>query len=102
VKALALLAVLAIGCDAFPIRADAPDASQGCPTDAGGMTYHSPTGVVCLPPARTDCPFGWGPYPDEQNPTGWTCQCEQGCGSCPDGWHKAGEWLATCELDSDQ
>lgn len=94
---LALL-VLLIGCDAAPL-ATTPDDAGGCPTDVGGWTYHGPTGVVCLPPARRDCPFGWGPEPDVTDPTGWTCVCEQGCGPCPTGWHVAGVWGSECEED---
>lgn len=103
---LLLFAILAAGCGSSLMStlpdagtADQADAREGCLTDSGGWTYHGPAGVVCLPPARRDCPFGWGPEPDVADPTGWTCTCEQGCGPCPGGWHKAGPWLATCEPD---
>ena len=49
--------------------------------------------------AMSACPIGWAPFPTDSTLTWWTCQCEQNCGPCPDGWHKAGPWLATCERD---
>lgn len=58
-----------------------------------------PPEEIGLPPMRTDCPFGWGPYPEETDPTGWTCRCAQGCGPCPTGWHEAGVWGSECEED---
>ena len=72
-----LLLLLAAGCDARGLAVEPRDAS-------------------------IECPFGWGPYPDANDPTGWTCQCEQGCGPCPDGWHRAGQpYPATCEQNAD-
>jgi hypothetical protein len=49
--------------------------------------------------AREACPNGWAPFPTDYTLVAWTCQCEQSCGPCPEGWHKAGEWLETCEAD---
>lgn len=49
--------------------------------------------------AAAACPYGWGPAPTDSTLVAWTCFCEQSCGPCPDGWHKAGPWLATCERD---
>ena len=91
-----LVCLVLLGCVVDPLP---PEEASGCQTDAGGWTYHGRDGVVCLPPARTACPFGWGPYPETSDPTGWTCRCEQGCGPCPTGWHEAGVWGSECEED---
>ena len=108
-KALGMLVIVSIlgACegDGLTTTQEASACPEGqAPASAWGGTCQ-PTDPAWWPligPMRSDCPFGWGPSPVTTDPTQpfWTCVCEQGCGPCPDGWHKAGEWGATCERDA--